>query len=246
MSGMKSAPSRIEARRRLAGSLLRDRSGAALVEFTLVAPLLFLLTFGLVDFGNAFFQWNEAAKAAQLGARLAAVSSPVWSALSSLQGTENGNSGAAAGAAWPATDNYGVSCSGSPPTCAAISGTAGLVGQAATASATALNNIVYGRGQTTCGGALGGGQFPGMCDLFNRITPANVVIEYRYSGLGYVARPEGPIPTIVLKLTGLTFQFIALNGFLGLGPITMPDFKVTITGEDISSNCPGWNGTACS
>jgi len=225
--------------RRLACGLLRDQSGATLVEFTYITPLFLVLTFGLVEFGNAFWQWNQAAKAAELGARLAAVSDPLWTALSSLKGTENGNSNAVAGATWPASDNYGVSCSGatSPPTCSAISGTAGLVGQAATSSTTALNNIVYGRGQTSCG-ALGADHFPGMCDLFRRITPANVIIEYRYSGLGYVMRPEGPIPTIVLKLTGLTFQFVALNKLLGLSAITMPDFKVTITGEDIKSAAP--------
>ena len=233
---MKNATSLTEAWR-LPGRLLHDVAGATMVEFTLVAPLFFVLTFGIVEFGNAFFQWNQAAKAAELGARLATVSDPVWTPLTSLKGTENGNSNAAAGTAWPATDNYGVSCSGATSTCSAISGTAGLVGQAATFSLTALRNIVYGRGQTTCGTNDADG-FPAMCDLFNRITPANVVVEYRYSGLGYVARPEGPIPTVVVKLTGLTFQLYALKGFLGLGPITMPDFKVTITGEDISSAAP--------
>jgi hypothetical protein len=208
-----------------------------MIEFTLVAPLFFLLTFGIVDFGNAFWQWNQAAKAAQLGARLATVSTPLWPPLSGLQGTENGNSSALAGSPWPSTDNYGVSCSGAtnPPTCTAIAGTAGLVGQAATtttASETALTDIVYGRGQTSCG------TWPGMCTLFSRIRPANVIIEYRYSGLGYVGRPQGPVPTIVLKLTGLTFQFYALNGLLGLPAMTMPDFKVTITGEDLNSAAP--------
>ena len=246
MSGMKSATSRIEALRRLPGRLLRDAGGATIVEFTFVAPIFLLLTFGIVEFGNAFFQWNEAAKAAELGARLAAVSDPVWAPLRSLQGTENGNSSATAGTAWPTTDNYGVSCNGSTSSCTAISGTGGFVGVTNSGAgcattnnfcATALNNIVYGRGQTSCG-TFGADKFPGMCDLFHRIRPANVIVEYRYSGLGYVSRPEGPIPTIVIKLTGLTYQFIALHGLLGLGPITMPDFKITITGEDINSAAP--------
>src|SRR5262249_20582461 len=158
-----------EARQSLPGRLWRDASGATLVEFTLVAPLLFLLTFGIVDFGNAFFQWNQAAKAAQLGARLATVSTPVWTALSSLNGTENGNSSAVSGQTWPTTDNYGVSCQGSnsgSPTCTAISGTNGLVGQAATSSQTALRDIVYGRGQTSCGSYTTGDHYPGMCDLY--------------------------------------------------------------------------------
>ena len=233
---MKNAISLTEAWR-LPGRLLRDVAGATMIEFTLVAPLFFVLTFGIVEFGNAFFQYNQAAKAAELGARLATVSDPVWTPLTTLNGTENGNSSALAGAAWPSTDNYGVSCSGASSTCSAISGTAGLVGQAATFSATALNNIVYGRGQTSCG-TYNGDQFPGMCDLFNSVRPANVIIEYRYSGLGYVSRPGGPIPTVVLKLTGLTYKFAALKGFLGFGPITMPDFKITITGEDINSAAP--------
>jgi Flp pilus assembly protein TadG len=243
---MKNATSRIEALGRLLGRLLRDRCGATMVEFTLVAPAFFVLTFGIVEFGTALFQWNEAAKAAELGARLAATSDPVWPPLTSLQGTENGNSNATAGTAWPSTDNYGVSCSGATSACTVISGTGGFVGVANSGSGsaatnnfnpTALNNIVYGRGQTACG-TYSGDHFPGMCDLFNRVRPANVVIEYRYSGLGYVSRPEGPIPTVVLKLTGLTFQFHVLKGFLGLGPVTMPDFKVTITGEDINSAAP--------
>src|SRR5215470_5631946 len=102
---MKNATSRTEAWR-LPGRFLRDVAGATMVEFTLVAPLFFVLTFGIVEFGNAFFQYNQAAKAAELGARLAAVSDPVWTALSSLQGTENGNSSATAGSTWPSSDNY--------------------------------------------------------------------------------------------------------------------------------------------
>src|SRR6266851_4489910 len=103
MSGMKNATSRTEAWRRLPGRLLRDSTGATLVEFTLVAPLFFVLTFGIVEFGNGFFQWNEAAKAAELGARLATVSDSVWTPLSTLTGQEI-DSSATAGTAWPATD----------------------------------------------------------------------------------------------------------------------------------------------
>ena len=58
MSGMKSATSRTDALRRLPGRLLRESTGATLVEFTLIAPLFFILTFGIVEFGNGLFQWN--------------------------------------------------------------------------------------------------------------------------------------------------------------------------------------------
>lgn len=56
--------------------LLRKRrsdKGASLVEFALVAPLLFLLLFGIVEFGWLFFQNINVRQGAREGARLAAV-----------------------------------------------------------------------------------------------------------------------------------------------------------------------------
>ena len=44
-----------------------------MVEFALVAPLLFLLVFGIIDFGWAFSQNLDVKHAAREGARLAAV-----------------------------------------------------------------------------------------------------------------------------------------------------------------------------
>lgn len=48
-----------------------------MVEMTLVITLLLVLVLGFVDFGLAFYQWNAANKAVQVGARVAAVSDPV-------------------------------------------------------------------------------------------------------------------------------------------------------------------------
>ena len=50
----------------------RDRA-AALVEFAMVAPILFLLLFGIVDFGRAFFTMNNLYSAVREGARFASV-----------------------------------------------------------------------------------------------------------------------------------------------------------------------------
>jgi len=47
--------------------------GAVLVEFGLVAPLLFMLLFGIVEFGWAFLQFLDVRHGAREGARLAAV-----------------------------------------------------------------------------------------------------------------------------------------------------------------------------
>jgi len=57
-----------------------------------------------------------------------------------------------------------------------------------------------------------------MCQIFTRIKPENIVIEYVHTGLGYAGRPGGPIPTIKLSLTGLNYDFLILNGFLASPP----------------------------
>lgn len=64
---------------RLIGQKRRRRGagdeGAALVEFAIIAPLLFLLIFGIMEFGWAFLQNMDVRHGAREGARLAAVNS---------------------------------------------------------------------------------------------------------------------------------------------------------------------------
>ena len=76
----------------------------------------------------------------------------------------------------------------------------------------------------------------GMCDVFTRIRPQNVVIRYQFTGLGYAGRPGGMVPTITVSLKELQFNWVALSGLLGLGPITIPGLKTTITGEDLQGS----------
>jgi Flp pilus assembly protein TadG len=52
---------------------MRNRKGAAIVEFALVVPLLLLLLWGIVDIGRAFYTLNNLASAVREGARSAAV-----------------------------------------------------------------------------------------------------------------------------------------------------------------------------
>jgi Flp pilus assembly protein TadG len=52
----------------------RSENGQALVEFALVAPLLFLILFGIVQFGIAFMNSVALTDAVRAGARKAAVS----------------------------------------------------------------------------------------------------------------------------------------------------------------------------
>lgn len=62
-----------DARRRRSRRRGRGDEGAALVEFALVAPVLFLILFGIMEFGWAFSQVLDIRHGAREGARLVAV-----------------------------------------------------------------------------------------------------------------------------------------------------------------------------
>jgi Flp pilus assembly protein TadG len=57
---------------RLPGGTRSDR-GAEAVEFALIVTLLFLLLFGIMQFGYTFFEYNEVVAAAREGARSASI-----------------------------------------------------------------------------------------------------------------------------------------------------------------------------
>jgi len=225
--------------------LLEDDSGAAMLEFTAAAFTFFIMLFGIIEFSNVFYQWNAATKAVQLGARLAAVSNPVAEDLLTLTGLEDG---ALPGDPMP---SFEFTCELGSTGC----------------DDKAIRTIVYGRCdrdssgvvddpvcdgdgvRTACNGASAPSNI-GMCNIFPRIAPDNVVIRYQYTGLGYAGRPGlpfpggdepwgGAVPTVTVSLTGLTYDFIMLGSFLPAQSITMPGFATTVTGEDLRQT---WSG----
>ena len=196
----------------------KDRRGASLVEFTIILLPLLLITGGIIEYGWMFYQWNAASKAIQQGLRLASVSDPVSSDLSTLTGLGNG---VLPGDPMPAFIRV---CRGDTQSCS----------DGGTYSATAMNTIVYGRGQSTCG-SIGSDGVPAMCDVYWPIQPENVVITYEQTGLGFAGRPGGPVPTITIELTGLTYNYIFLGGFLNKTSLGLPPMKSTITGEDLAT-----------
>ena len=64
-----------------AGPSRSSQRGTALIEFTLILPMLLVLTVAAVDFGRAFYVKNVAEQAAREGVRLRAVTSTADSAL---------------------------------------------------------------------------------------------------------------------------------------------------------------------
>ncbi len=205
--------------------LWRDEAGGALVEATVLIPILLVFLLGSVDFLYAFYQWTAATKAMEVGARLAAVSDPVATGLNTIP-TQVLSSTVAVGDTMP---DFQVTCASAACTC-----TRGSCPGMGSYSAAAMNTILFGRGSTSCFDAASY-YTAGMCDIFPRIAAANVRIVYDQTGLGYAGRGAGPVPTITVSLQNLTFQFYFLNGLRRFANLAMPPFTTTVTGESLSS-----------
>jgi Flp pilus assembly pilin Flp len=211
---------------------LRDQRGAVMVEVTIMLSITLVLVLGAIDLLLLFYQWNAAAKAAQIGARLAAVSDPVASGLNGLSHAVVSES-VPPGAAMP---KFVVTCDGRTATCT-CNGNAcrGMKGY----HSAAMNTIIFGRGSSSCSDAKSA-DVVGMCDIFPRITAANVKIVYAQTGLGYAGRPGGPMPTITVSLQNLPFQFFFLRGLMGFHDFQIPPSTVSLTAEDLSSRAPSF------
>ena len=210
--------------------LWRDQTGGAFVEAAVLIPILFVFLLGSVDFLYAFYQWTAATKAMEVGARLAAVSDPVATGLTGATNVAT-NAAAPIGSAQvgDAMPDFQITCASSACTC-----TRGTCTGMGSYSAAAMSTIIFGRGSTKCNDATSY-YHAGMCDIFPRITAANVKIVYDQTGLGYAGRKAGPVPTIAVSLQNLNFQFFFLNGLRGFASLTMPGFTATVTGEAMSS-----------
>jgi hypothetical protein len=208
--------------------LARDRNGAVLVEVAVMMTIMFVFILGSIEFLFAFYQWNAAAKAVQVGTRIAATSDSVAVGLTTLSTVVMGV-GSEPGDPMP---NFTVTCDGGTASCTCS--TIQVCPGGGAYNADAMNTIIFGRGSSSCSDATSSYD-AGMCDIFPRITAANVVIIYTQTGLGFVGRPGGPVPTITLSLQHLPFQFFFLSGLMGFNNMQIPALTTSITGEDLSS-----------
>jgi len=212
---------------------IRDSNGGVLVEATIMIIIMFVFLLGSIDFLFAFYQWNAATKAVQMGVRIAAVSDPVARGLNGLSASVVSAS-LRPGSAMP---SFTVTCDGGRATCTCQGACKGVSGY----NDAAMRTIVFGRGSTACGDATSS-YTAGMCDIFGKITPANVRIVYTQpaapAGLGFAGRPGGPVPTIRISLQNMPFRFFFLGGLLGFGNIQIPGATTTMTGEDLYSCSP--------
>ena len=178
----------------------RNRSGAVLVEYTLVFAMMMILTFGLIEFGIVLYQYNAAEKATAVGARFIATRGPVVIGLPDC-GPGVNVSGMNAGATCPATAWETVCNAGAP---------------SGGCQATVLNALVTE-----------------MRTFAPNLEAQNVQVVLRGAGLGFVGRGS-PVPMVTVRLTGMEYDFIALDDLLGFGTLTMPSFDATVVGEDLN------------
>lgn len=190
----------------------KGEQGSVLIEGLIVFPLLMLVFATMVEFGVTVFQYNQTAKAMQLGARLAAVSDPLLPSMSEFTEDYPDQQGGPT-----PTDAVSVSCGAGATPC----------------DATRMARLV--RGSDGVCDPNYGTSLPGVCDFNPRIGADNLLITYSRSGLGYVGRPDGPVVTVTLESRNLEFATFFLGPLLGIAQITIPAQPVTVTSEDLSS-----------
>ena len=205
-------------------AFLADKGGGPAVEFALIAVPLLLITFGILEFGFALYQWNAAEKATQLGARLAVASWPIPNGLETVdcKNTQNLGDTCAAG------DSFGTITCTSSSTGACSAATASCSGGSGYSGA---RNDIF---RNICARMQGVHPF---------ITPQNVQISYtdipqlRFAGRGYTSTltAGGVVPEIEVRLRNMNFNFVLAGPMFGVDTLPMPQTRATLIGEDMNS-----------
>lgn len=186
---------------------IQNDSGASAAEFAIILMLLMITTFMVMDMGYALWQWNNAEKATQWGTRYSVVSYPV---AEDLELFDCGNTTVTAGmfCTSAGAETFGmVVCTGSSGSC---TGGFAFSTPRATKILTRMQNFVP------------------------NLTMANLVFEYEDLQLAFSGRGS-PVASVTVRIVDMNFEFLILDTLLGMGPITMPDFRATLTTEDLNS-----------
>ena len=217
--------------------LWRDCSGATLVEFTVIMPVLFTLTLGTVDLGYLLYDYSVASKAAYAGAHRAIVSDPAASGITTIN--------------WTPTD-IGQDCSGT-------SGTSGFcTGYATTTTCTVSASL--GSGSCTNGYTFNSNAFTAIVNRMQTtfgctagdsgcaLQPKNVSITYAITGtLGFVGQPNGLPMNVTVSLSCMNHTFYFIGALMGWtfqaqqgcsgtpAGWAIPTYSTTLTSEDLTS-----------
>lgn len=157
-------------------------SGEAVISFAFIAPMLILLSLGILELSLLMFEHGRASEATRRGARVAAMEPPVADLTNITSG---------------------------PFVCKSTSGTV-TCSSSSVQNGDSFANIVAD-----------------MQAMLPDLTPGNVVVTYRDSGIG-AAATGGFKPFVTVKIVNYDHQFMVMGGFAGLPTqITFDDFQTT-------------------
>ena len=202
-------------------SFVSNIRGAGAAEFALILPVFLILLLGTIDAGRYAWEFNEAAKATQTGARWAVATDliPGGDAANGLKNYSFAVSGGVTqGAIVPVANFPGVTCtsSGGVASCTCKSGgTCSFAVTIDTAAQDAWDDVV-GR----------------MQQIYPAVQSDDVQIDYDWSGLGFAGDPNGPdvAPLVTVTLNNMQFQPLTL--LLFGGTISIPESSYALTMED--------------
>jgi len=207
---------------------LRCQRGSTIIEFAMVFMLLMMVTFGIVDFGLAFWEQNMAQKGVYQGARAAVQSDPVAPVINSYSAVEDGLSAGQSLdlATLPA---FTIRCVEGSCTCSGAGcGTIGTPGY----DSAAFNAILQAARleDPDCAGQSG------CTASFAKLQGANLYVEYTHVGQGFAGRPGSDIvPMVTVGVQNLGYDFLVLDAF-GFGRMPFASTLVTLPAEDLDSS----------
>lgn len=199
--------------RRIIRRTIRDEQGASAVEFALLVPVMLLIFFTILDVAAYAFAINLGEKSTQMGARLAVVTDSVDSAMEDFEFVGQ----TVGGVTYTQGDRIQASALG-VETCTTSGCTCTPACPWTASHDSAAFNRILARVQR----------------IYPRVTAANLVIEYRGSGLGYAGDPAGMdiAPLTTVKLQNMTYPPMALSVFKVA--VKLPSFTYSLTAEDAS------------
>lgn len=186
---------------------IRETRAATLVEFSFIAPLLFLITFGVIELGFFYFQYQALDAATRMGARIAATRGPAITGM----------------------PDCGVAVTTSPGNYCSASG--GGTQWSATCAGTALTTS-GGAVATGCDAAIMGRILQEMQLVYPSLVLNNIMVTFSGSNLGFVGKGR-PVPLVTVQVTGVTASLPVLSAF-GISGFAMPSFATSLPGEDLA------------